>query len=201
LPELLVSIALTLTVLGLGMSLLHQGQTMFRSERATQSAQALARKALNLMATDIRATGSAPATITSGVQPGLLIASAQSLRLVADRKGNGTTDWLGEADANDDVTYSLTNGTVTRHAPNDPDYQNAPVMLASQVRQLGFRYFDRVGNELVPPTGGSLEAAARANVVRIHVLLTVEIAAPGEAAKLVRLESPVTLRYKIFDGH
>ena len=48
--ELLVSLGITLTVMSLSMSLLFQGQRMFRSERTTQSAQALARKAINLIA-------------------------------------------------------------------------------------------------------------------------------------------------------
>ncbi len=199
--ETLVSLVITVTVFSIAMSLLYQGQRMFRTERATQSAQALARKAINLLTTDLRATGCSPVTVTSGEMPGLLEASATRLRLIGDRKGNGTTNLRGEEDANDDVTYNFSGGTVTRQAPNDPDYQNSTVVLVNQVQQFTFRYFDRVGREIVPPTGESLDEAMRTNVVRIHIYLSIEIVESGEPTKIESLDSPVTLRYKLFDGH
>jgi hypothetical protein len=189
--EFLVSSSVTLVVMGLGLSLLSQGQAMFASQGAT----------LNLMTSDLRATGCAPVTITAGTTPGLISASATSIRIVGDRKGNGTTNVVSEDDVNDDVTYSQVNSYITRYAPNDAAYQNTAATLTDQVKSLSFRYFDKNGTELIPPAGGSLDAANRANVVRIHVTLAIDIVETGKAAKTLTMESPVTLRNKVLDGY
>jgi type II secretory pathway pseudopilin PulG len=199
--EFLVSSSVTLVVMGLGLSLLSQGQAMFASQGAALKSQSQARKTLNLMTSDLRATGCAPVTITAGTTPGLISASATSIRIVGDRKGNGTTNVVSEDDVNDDVTYSQVNSYITRYAPNDAAYQNTAATLTDQVKSLSFRYFDKNGTELIPPAGGSLDAANRANVVRIHVTLAIDIVETGKAAKTLTMESPVTLRNKVLDGY
>ena len=111
LVEFLAGSTITLTVVAVSFSLLGQGQTMVVTQRAKTTAQARARKVMNLMSTDIRATGCAPADITAGVAPGLLTATANSIRIVSDRSGNGTTNQGNEDDANDDVTYTYSNNS------------------------------------------------------------------------------------------
>lgn len=199
--ETLVSVVITLSVLLMGMSLLQQGQTIFSTQRATQSAQAIARKAFNLMAADIRATGCAPETITAGEIPGLLIATVHTIRIVGDRQGNGTTNVAGEDDSNDDVTYSFANNQVTRSAPIDPSYQNTPAVLATNVQSLTFRYFDQAGNELIPPDDGTLNEVKRGQVVRIQISFIVDIIKAGRATSTVTMDCHVALRNRIVDGH
>lgn len=199
--EFLISTSITLVVTGLGLSLLSQGQTMFSSQGAALKSQSQARKTLNLMTSDLRATGCSPVTITAGNTPGLLSATTNSIRIIGDRKGNGTTNAVSADDANDDVTYSQVNSYITRSAPNDPDYQNTAATLTDQVKSLSFRYFDREGTELTPPTGGSLNADQRAQVVRVLVTLTIDIVESGKSTRTLTMESPITLRNRILDGY
>ena len=199
--EFLVSTSITIVVMGIGLSLLSQGQGMFSSQGAALKSQSQARKTLSLMTVDLRATGCSPVTITAGTTPGLISASATSIRIVGDRKGNGTTNVVSDDDANDDVTYSQVNTYVTRYAPNDAVYANTAATMTDQVRSLAFRYFNRAGTELIPPAGGSLNAADRAQVVRVHIILTIEILETGKAAQTLTMESPITLRNRVLDGY
>jgi Tfp pilus assembly protein PilW len=199
--EFLVSTSITIIVVGLGLSLLSQGQGMFSSQGAALKSQSQARKTLSLMTVDLRVTGCSPVTITAGVTPGLISASATSIRIVGDRKGNGTTNVVSDDDANDDVTYSQVNSFITRYAPNDPVYANTAATMTDQVQGLTFRYFNRAGTELIPPAGGSLNAEERAQVVRVHIILTIEILETGKATQTLTMESPITLRNRVLDGY
>lgn len=199
--ELLVGTSLSIVVMGLGLGLLTQGQAMLSNQGANLKSQSLARKTLNLMISDLRATGCSPVTVTAGTQPGLITATATSLRIVGDRTGNGTTNAVSDDDANDDVTYSQVNSFITRYAPNDTAYQGAAATMTDQVRSLSFRYFDKNGTELIPPSGGSLDATNRANVIQIRVTLTIEIQETGKATKTLTMESPITLRNRTLDGY
>ena len=174
---------------------------MVITQRAKTTAQARARKVMNLMSADIRTTGCAPADITAGTVPGLITATVNSIRIVSDRSGNGTTNQVNEDDANDDVTYSYSNKSVLRYAPNDPAYQNAPAVLSTEVRSFTIRYYDNEGQELVPPADGGLSAANRALVARVNLTATVEVSENGKVTGTITIDNPVALRNSILDAN
>ncbi len=200
LVEFLAGSTITLTVVAVSFSLLSQGQTMVITQRAKTTAQARARKVMNLMSTDIRTAGCAPADITSGTTPGLLMATVSSIRIVSDRSGNGTTNQVTEDDANDDVTYSYSNKSVLRSAPNDPAYQNVPAVLANEIKSFTIRYYNSAGEELIPPTNGTLNAENRAKVTRVNLISVIEINEQGKETGTVTIDNPIALRNSILDA-
>lgn len=202
LVEFLVGSAITLATVTLSFSLLDQGQTAIATQRSKATAQARARKVLNLMTSDIRATGSSPGNFTAGVAPGLSSASETSIRLVSDRSGNGTTNQVNEEDANDDVTYtfSTTNKTITRSAPNDPAYNNTPAVLTNEIQSLIIKYYDKTGIELVPPSGSSLDSDNRKLVTRINIIAVINVMEKGQVIGTVSIDNPIAIRHYITDG-
>jgi len=178
LAEYMVSTSVLLIIIGLGFSLLDQGQATFMSQNAATLAQARARKAINLMASEISLAGCTPVTLTAGPQPGLqpvsnsVTANSTSIRIVADRDGSGTTNGTGtggDADLNDDITYSFSNGTIFRTAPNDPDYQSGGAAVARSVidgvSSLTITYFDANGNQLSGPVNLAAVRSVRLTIV------------------------------------
>jgi Tfp pilus assembly protein PilW len=199
LVEFLIGSTITLSAVALSFTLLDQGQTAITAQRAKTTAQTRARKVLNLMTADIRVMGCTPTPITAGTTPGLLSATANSIRIVSDRTGNGTTNAVSEDDANDDVTYTFTNKTVLRSAPNDSAYSNTTAVLTNEISSMTIQYYDSSGIELVPPTGGTLDSDNRSQVARINILATIEIIEKGRVVGTVTVDNPIALRNNILD--
>ena len=193
LAEFVAGTAVTLIMMTMGMSLLNQGQKLFSNQSASLQAQARARKALNLMVTDIGMAGCAPVSITSGNTPGLLSATATSIRVIADRDSSGTTS-NSTGDLNDDVTYSFSGGVITRLATNDPAYQSGGVAQAvpviDNVSSLTLSYFDSNGNALAAP----LSAANLAKVTRIQLSIVANVRELGQTTGTVTVDTPIVLR-------
>ena len=189
LGEMMVSTAVLMLLLGLSFSLLDQGQEAFMEQNASRLAQSRARKAINLMIADINLAGCQPVAITSGPAPGIQTAAAAAVRVIADRDGSGTTN--GAGDINDDVAYSLVNGTLFRAAPNDPTYQSNGVAVAREmiggVSALTFRYFDANGNELTAPVNTGL-------VRSVGITLVTSVTQLGNQTGTVTAEGVVMLR-------
>lgn len=200
LVEFLIGSTITLGAITLSFTLLDQGQSTLTTQRAKTTAQSRARKVLNLMTTDIRATGGKPTTITAGTTPGLISASATSLRIVSDRTGNGTTNVVGTDDANDDVTYTFnsTNKTLSRFAPNDSAYNNTSVVLTNEIQSLTIRYYDETGTEL-STTGGELNATARGQVARVTLTAVLEVVEKGIVTGTTTIDNPIALRNNILE--
>lgn len=193
LPEFLVETVVMLIMVTLGLSLLDQGQTLFRNQSAALVAQARVRKALNLMVADLSLTGCTPVSITAGNTPGVLSGTATSIRVVADRNGSGTTN-NSTGDINDDVTYTFANGAITRTAASDPAYQSGgtaqPVTLIDNVSSLTITYFDSAGNTLTAP----LSSSALAQVARLQLSIVTSVRELGQTTGTVTVETPVVLR-------
>ncbi len=200
LTEFLVSVAVLLIMIGTALRLLDQGQAIFMAQNAEATAQARARKAINLMAAEISLAGSKPVTITSGMQPGLhpvsssLTASSTAIRVVADRDASGTTDGTatgGDGDINDDVTYSFSGSTIYRTAPNDPAYRHGSIVVPQPVidgvSSLTISYFDANGNQLSAPINLSA-------VRRVRLVIITSVNQLGSQRGTVTVEANVALR-------
>jgi Tfp pilus assembly protein PilW len=201
--EFLVGSTITLAAVTVSFSLLNQGQTAITTQRASATAQARARKVLNLMTADIRATGSSPGNYTAGLAPGLLYASANQIRMISDRTGNGSTNQSSEADANDDVTYTFNsaNKTISRQAPNDPTYNNTTTILTNEIQSLTIKYYNKTGTELVPPTGGVLDDDTREQVTKMNITAVIEIVEKGKVTGTVTIDSPIAIRNHVIAGY
>jgi prepilin-type N-terminal cleavage/methylation domain-containing protein len=205
--ELMTSTAVLLVMLGMAFSLLSQGQSVFMAQNASARAQARARKAINLMAAEINLAGAAPVTITAGAPPGLqpvggsVTASSTALRVVADRDGSGTTNGTGpggDGDINDDLTYSFSNGTIFRTAPNDPDYQSNGAAVARPlidgVNSLTITYFNAAGTQLSAPINLAAVRSVRLTIVTAVTQL-------GNQTGTVTVEATVVLRNLQLDAY
>lgn len=200
LVEFLIGSTITLAVVAGSFTLLDQGQTVIVSQRAKTTAQARARKMLSLMTTDLRTTGCAPTILTAGETPGLLIATANSIRIISDRNGNGTTNQVSDDDANDDVTYSFSNKVLLRYAPNDSAYNTRPAVLSNELSSLTIRYYDSAGEELVPSSESGLDTDARAKVARVNISATIEVIEKGKVTGTMTIDNPIALRNNILDN-
>jgi type II secretory pathway pseudopilin PulG len=201
--EFLVGSAVTLAAVTISFSLLDQGQTAITTQRARATAQVRARKVLNLMTADIRATGSSPGNFTAGLAPGLLYASANQIRMISDRTGNGTTNQNNEEDANDDVTYiyDSANKTISRHAPNDPAYKGTATILTNEIQSLTIKYYNKMGTELVLPTGGVLDEESRDQVTKMNITAVIEIVEKGKVTGTVTIDNPIAIRNYVIAGY
>ncbi len=198
--ELLISTSITVVILLMGMQLLDQSQKLFQSQSARMKAQSRARKAVNLITSDVRATGLTPISVSTGVVPGLAEAYTNRIRMVGDRKGDGSYSSTGGTDANDDITYYVSDTKkLYRVAPNDPEFGTA--VMALNVSNLNFRYYNAAGTELVPATGSSLTQTERFQVTRIDLSATVDIVEGGKTFGSVSVASPIALRPRIMDGY
>ncbi len=197
--ELLISTGITIGIIGMSLQLLNQSQKLFQKQSGRMTAQSRARKVINLITTDVRATGLTPISVTAGVIPGLDEAFSNKIRMYGDRQGDGTFGSSIATNGNDDISYYVTSRKLYRVAPNDAEFGTA--VMAENVALLTFRYYDATGNEFVPASGLSLTQSQRFQVARIDVIVTVDIIEGNTINGSITLESPIALRPRIMDGY
>lgn len=182
LVELLVALALGLaTALGAVVATTTALRHLVRSSLRAE-ADDLAIMSLEALTLDVRRAGFDPRAI--GVAP---IVEATTARLVldADLDGDGTIDATSEEHTT--LACDVPGGRFSRIVGT----QSLP--LANGVTACTLSYADRGGVPLVVPTGG-LDAAARARVGRITLVLAVRptgapVAAPVSATVALRCAS------------
>jgi Tfp pilus assembly protein PilW len=197
--ELLISTSITVGIIGMSLQLLNQSQKLFQKQSGRISAQSRARKAINLITSDVRATGLTPISVTAGVIPGLAEAYSNRIRMYGDRQGDGTFESGNATNGNDDISYYVTSRKLYRVAPNDTQFGTA--VMADNISLLSFRYYDAAGNEFVPAAATSLTQSQRFQVARIDMIVTVDIIEGSTITGSVTLESPIALRPRIMDGY
>ncbi len=199
LMELLISTSITVGIIAMSLQLLNQSQKLFQKQSGRMNAQSRARKAINLITSDVRATGLTPISVTAGVIPGLAEAYSDRIRMYGDRQGDGTFGSNIATNGNDDITYYVASRRLYRVAPNDTEFGTA--VMASNISLLSFRYYNAAGGEFVPAAGSSLTQTERFQVARIDIVVTVDIIEGSTVNGSITLESPIALRPRIMDGY
>jgi prepilin-type N-terminal cleavage/methylation domain-containing protein len=163
LVELLVAITIMAAVTGLLTGVLISAGHTQRRTLSRAELQGAGRQTLALMTTEIRQTGSDPHIPPIGLA-GVLVASAQSVRVRADLNADGT---IQTAEPSEDVTY-------TYDADSQTVYRNPGTgaqALQAGVTALDFTYFDSANQ---PLTSLPLSSSDRARVHTIGITLTCE---------------------------
>lgn len=199
LMELLISTSITVGIIAMSLQLLNQSQKLFQKQSGRMNAQSRARKAINLITADVRATGLTPISVTAGVIPGLAEAYSNRIRMYGDRQGDGTFGSTIVTNGNDDISYYVTSRRLYRVAPNDTEFGTA--VMANNISLLSFRYYNAAGVEFVPAAGSSLTQTERFQVARIDIVVTVDIIEGSKINGSITLESPIALRPRIMDGY
>ena len=197
--ELLISTGITVGIITMSLQLLNQSQKLFQKQNGRINAQSRARKAINLITADVRATGLTPISVTAGVIPGLAEAYSNRIRMYGDRQGDGTFGSNVATNGNDDISYYVASRRLYRVAPNDTEFGTA--VMASNISLLSFRYYNAAGVEFVPAAGSSLTQTERFQVARIDIVVTVDIIEGSKINGSITLESPIALRPRIMDGY
>ena len=207
LMELLISTSITVAIIGMSLQLLNQSQTLFQKQSGRISAQSRARKAINLITSDVRATGLMPVGVSIGLVSGVAEGCSNRIRMLGDRKGDGSINNNGSGNnSNDDITYSVADRKLRRYAPNDPEFGDA--VMAENISKLEFKFYDKSSNLLPfddtltnPTIGPQLSVANRKIVARIDVIITMDIIEGKTITGSVTLESPIALRQRVMDGY
>lgn len=203
--ELLISTGITVGIITMSLQLLNQSQNLFQKQSGRMTAQSRARKVINLITADVRATGLLPNLDPGGnVVPGLAGAYKDRIQMVGDRNSDGAVNEVTATSSNDNITYYLNARKLYRVAPNDTEFQTA--VMAENVSKLEFRYYGRsdgelANYELTPPVGGTLDFNNRYKVKQIDMIVTVDIIEGKTINGSVTLSSPITLRSRLLDGH
>lgn len=197
--ELLISTGITVGIITMSLQLLNQSQNLFQKQSGRMTAQSRARKAINLITADVRATGLLPSVDPGGVIPGLAEAYKDRIQMLGDRNSDGSVTGTSASNSNDNITYYLNSRKLYRVAPNDTEFQTA--VMAENISKLEFRYYGITDNELEPPLGGTLSFNNRFLVKRIDVIVTVDIIEGKTINGSVTLSSPIALRSRTMDGH
>ena len=203
--ELVISTGITVGIITMSLQLLNQSQNLFQKQSGRMTAQSRARKAINLITADVRATGLLPNLDPGGnLVPGLAGAFKDRIQMVGDRNSDGRVDATNTTSGNDNITYYLNARKLYRVAPNDTEFQTA--VMAENVSKLEFRYYGRLKGELTnyelaPPVGGTLSFTDRSKVKQIELIVTVDIIEGKTINGSVTLSSPIALRSRVLDGH
>lgn len=137
--ELLIAMAITLTVLGLAGNLLAGSFNVRSRENQRTDALADAQRALNIMTREIANTGFGLAN--NGIVAADSTASAIRIRSNLNAFESQTTS-NSISDRNEDVKYSLyTTGTDSYIVRLDIGTQNQTTVLANRVDTLNIRYY------------------------------------------------------------
>ena len=136
LAETLVVTIVLIVAMGIATSLFVQGNNTYAAQRQYDDARSNASAALDMTVRLLRGAQ----TITPDPDNNL---AADSVRVVSDwnpKDGDST-------DAYEDVTFTVTNGTLFKREPADV----APVAFANGIASIAFTYFTSAGVQLMTP--------------------------------------------------
>ena len=166
LTELLVAMGLSLIVLGAVYGVYRVQTHTVRAQEFKMEAQEDARAALDMMTREIRntaffRTGTACTTVPANTS-GIIAATATNFQFVYDADGlNGCADTMATVGADENVTYALTGGNITR-AVNGGAAQ--PLTAGNVTNTIMFTYFDNAG----------IATTTLANIKRVSITISVQ---------------------------
>ena len=198
--ELVVAMAVTLTIMGLAGSLLASGFRMRSREDRKSDAIADVQRALNIMTREIANSGmkippGLPYVSSNGIVAG--DSDSQSIRLVSNLNGmpdsaNGYFEDSDVADEDEDIKFlmyvdaTLGQRYIVRY---DQNASNRTTVLANRIDSLVFRYYDeKVTYDTTVDASGNCDIT---NVVNSSGTAEAEVS-PG-SAKFVVIAVGVTL--------
>jgi hypothetical protein len=179
--EVLAGISLTLIVLAAVYSFQQAQMKAYSQQQVYSESQNVTRSVIDLMARELRMAcydpGTAIPTAPVGgcapnVKRGIIEATPTKIRFQQDLNGDNAISAAGE-----DVTYSLSEGSVLR-----TDGAAPPVVLASGVPTggLSFLYFDINGNQIAPGGGQpGLDQCQRDSLTRVRMTVRANLPNPN----------------------
>jgi type IV pilus assembly protein PilW len=193
LTELLVAMGLSLIVLGAVYGVYRVQAHTVRAQEFKMEAQEDARAALDMMTREIRNAGFFPVgACPQSVNNGLVAATPAILQFVYDADGNGNctgTVATGQP-ADENVTYALTGGNITRAVNGGA----APPLTAGNVTNtIMFTYFDNAG----------IATTTLANIKRVSITVSVQSRSTDAqfgGGQLITMTSNVDLRNRCFSS-
>ncbi len=195
--ELLVSILLTFIIMGAIYSVYRVQTHSAKVQENRMEAQEYARSVLDMMVREIRNAAynprSASSTICSGNPlipgpPGIITATATSIRFTYDFQGAGTPPDCNDAD--EDITYTLTGSNITRTARSSTGGSLTTESLTDgNATDLQFVYYPQQTGASAPPpycypltslpSGCFGDVAANlGNIQRVFISLTIQSKKP-----------------------
>jgi prepilin-type N-terminal cleavage/methylation domain-containing protein len=160
LTELIVAAGLSLVVLAAGYSVFRVQTHTVKAQEFKMEAQEYARVALDMMVREIRNLGFFP-TFTPCLNPPIITATTTTFQFVYDANADGLcTGTVATAGADENVTYALTGGNITR-AVNGGAAQ--PLTAGNVTNTTMFTYFDNAG----------IATTTLANIKRVNITISV----------------------------
>jgi len=192
LTELLVAMGLSLMVLSAVYGVYRVQAHTVRAQEFKMEAQEDARAALDMMAREIRNAGFFPVgACPESVNNGLVAATPTTLQFVYDANGlNGCADTMATVGADENVTYALTGGNITR-AVNGGAAQ--PLTAGNVTNTIMFTYFDNAG----------IATTTLANIKRVSITVSVRSRSTDAqfgGGQLITMTSNVDLRNRCIPG-
>lgn len=182
--ELTIAMAITIIVMGAGITLLSQGLGMRTRENARSDALADAQRSLNLMSREIANSGFG--LTDNGIVAGASDSNATTIHFRTNITNTNSTT----TDADEDVTYiyqGSPNFAIARYDKNT----NTTGDVATRIDSLQLTYYDSNGNALNVTGTPSLVA----NAVRVGIAVSVTVPGVGaQPSSQVQLTSDVMLR-------
>ncbi len=169
--ELIIAMSLGLIILGSLYGVFTMQNRTASVQEQIADMQLNARAGLEILLRDIRMAGYNPSKTTpwtNGTAPAITAATANSLSIVADLNGNGSTT-TDTSNLEETITYDLyQHDGVSRLGRNSNGTRQTVV---EHIESLAFVYYDRDGSPLsIPPTLSSVR--------KIQVTITARTAFP-----------------------
>jgi Tfp pilus assembly protein PilW len=184
--EFIISMTLTLVLLGIASSLLASSWQIRMRENQRTDAMADAQRALNIMSREIANSG-------FGINDnGVVLADSNSTQIHFRANLNNSNITTNDTDENVTFTYQAASRAIVRY---DPNGNPTTTSLADRITSMTITYTDYIVNSNSSITVNTGLSSPSANTSRVNIRITIALdPIAGQPASTVTLSSDIALR-------